>query len=59
MSLKKNIKKISKHWPTKKPMTCIDYIWVKGENVKICSANVFGKEGDTDHKGIKCCLDIE
>ena len=57
--IKEKHKKDIKTWPTKKPITCIDYIWVKGENIKICSANVFGKEGDTDHKGVKCCLDIK
>jgi len=47
-----------KTWPTDKPETCIDYIWVRGDHVDICSAEIFGKDSETDHKGIKCCLDI-
>ena len=47
-----------KTWPAHKPETCIDYIWVKGKNVEICSAETFGESSETDHKGIKCCLDI-
>ena len=45
-------------WPAENPETCIDYIWVRGKDVEICSAEVFGKNTETDHKGIKCCLDI-
>ena len=31
---------------------------LKGKDVKICSANIFGNALNTDHKGVKCCLDI-
>lgn len=57
-SIKEIYCKDIKTWPTEKPETCIDYIWVRGENVEICSAEVFGERSETDHKGIKCCLDI-
>ena len=48
-----------KTWPAINPKSCIDYIWIKGEDVKICSANIFGNALNTDHKGVKCCLDIK
>jgi endonuclease/exonuclease/phosphatase family metal-dependent hydrolase len=47
-----------KTWPSLNPSTCIDYIWVKGDNVDICTATVFGDNNSTDHKGIKCCINI-
>ena len=39
-----------KTWPSNKPETCIDYIWVKGENVEICSAETFGESFETKYK---------
>jgi endonuclease/exonuclease/phosphatase family metal-dependent hydrolase len=48
-----------KTWPANKPESCIDYIWIRGENVKIINAEVFGNSLETDHKGIKCCFDIK
>ena len=58
LAYKKKHKKDIKTWPAINPQTCIDYIWIKGKNVKICSANIFGNALNTDHKGVKCCLDI-
>jgi len=45
-----------KTWPSLNPTTCIDYIWVRG--AEICSAELFGDNNSTDHKGVKCCIDI-
>jgi len=59
---KSTIKEINekdiKTWPSLNPTTCIDYIWVKGD-VEICSADVFGDNNSTDHKGVRCCIDIQ
>jgi len=57
-AIKEKHNKDIKTWPAINPQTCIDYIWIKGKNVKICSANIFGNSLNTDHKGVKCCLDI-
>jgi len=60
---KSTIKEINgkdlKTWPSLNPATCIDYIWVKGDDVEICKAEVFGDNNSTDHKGVKCCIDIK
>ena len=56
--IKEKHEKDIKTWPAINPKTCIDYIWIKGKDVKICSANIFGNALNTDHKGVKCCLDI-
>jgi endonuclease/exonuclease/phosphatase family metal-dependent hydrolase len=60
---KSTIKEINgkdlKTWPSLNPTTCIDYIWVKGDDVEICKAEVFGDNNSTDHKGVKCCIDIK
>ena len=58
-AIKEKHKEDIKTWPANNPETCIDYIWIKGKDVKICSANIFGNELNTDHKGVKCCLDIK
>jgi len=58
-TIKEINKKDIKTWPSLNPTSCIDYIWVKGENVEICSAGVFGDNNSTDHKGVKCCIDIK
>ena len=57
-AIKEKHEKDIKTWPAINPKTCIDYIWIKGKDVKICSANIFGNALNTDHKGVKCCLDI-
>ena len=51
--------KEKKTWPSKNPIKCLDYIWVKGDNIDIKSAGIFGNAMATDHKGIKVCLDIK
>ena len=45
-------------FPSNKPRECIDYIWVKGENIEIKNYEVFGDKTHTDHLGIKASLDI-
>ncbi len=47
-----------KTFPSDNPTKCIDYIWIKGENIKAVSCKLFGDSKHTDHKGIKCTLDI-
>ena len=46
-------------FPSTNPKKCIDYIWIKGDNVDIKEAIVFSKPKATDHKGIKVTLDIK
>ena len=45
-------------FPCIKPIKCIDYIWIKGDRIKIIEANIFGNHKATDHKGIKTILEI-
>ena len=45
-------------FPSDNPIKCIDYIWYKGENVKIDSVYTFGNSSATDHKGIKAIFNI-
>ena len=45
-------------FPSDNPEKCIDYIWYKGENVKIDSVYTFGNSSATDHKGIKAIFNI-
>ena len=45
-------------FPSVNPEKCIDYIWFKGENIKIESAYTFGSSDATDHKGIKAIFNI-
>lgn len=45
-------------FPSNKPRECIDYIWVKGENIEIKNYEVFGDKTHTDHLGIKASIDI-
>ena len=45
--------------PSNNPIKCIDYIWIKGDNIKVVEANIFGNSKATDHKGIKVSLDIK
>ena len=45
-------------FPSNDPEKCIDYIWFKGENIKIDSAYTFGSSDATDHKGIKAIFNI-
>ena len=45
-------------FPSKKPRECIDYIWIKGDNIKIKNYEVFGDKSYTDHLGIKASIDI-
>ena len=45
-------------FPSINPEKCIDYIWFKGENVKLESAYTFGSSDATDHKGIKAIFNI-
>jgi len=45
-------------FPSNNPEKCIDYIWFKGENIKIDSAYTFGSSDATDHKGIKAIFNI-
>ena len=45
-------------FPSINPEKSIDYIWYKGENVKIESAYTFGNSSATDHKGIKAIFNI-
>ena len=46
-------------FPSKYPIKCIDYIWIKGDLVDIQQVSHFGNERDTDHKGIKVVLNIK
>ena len=46
-------------FPSDCPKKCIDYIWVKGEDMKIKNALLFGSQYATDHKGIKVQLEIK
>ena len=57
--IKEKHNKDIKTWPALNPQSCIDYIWFKGEDIEICSASIFGNALNTDHKGVKCCLDIK
>jgi len=45
-------------FPSKNPTKCIDYIWVKGDNIKIKDFSCFGTEKESDHKCLKASLDI-
>ena len=45
-------------FPSKNPTKCIDYIWIKGENIKVKKFSCFGTEKESDHKGLKVSLDI-
>lgn len=45
-------------FPSNKPRKCIDYIWIKGDNIKIKNYEVFGNETYTDHLGMKAGIDI-
>ena len=47
-----------KTWPSKKPIKCIDYIWIKGKHIKIKTAEVFKNPKASDHHGIKATFDI-
>ena len=46
-------------YPSDKPIKCIDFVWVKGKDVKIKNALIFGSHKATDHKGIKVQLEIK
>ena len=46
-------------FPSNNPIKCIAYIWIKGDNIKVVEANIFGNSKATDHKGIKVSLDIK
>ena len=48
-----------KTWPSKKPTKCIDYIWIKGDHIKIKKAEIFQNSKASDHHGIKATFDIE
>ena len=45
-------------FPSNNPEKCIDYVWFKGENIKLESAYTFGSSDATDHKGIKAIFNI-
>ena len=45
-------------FPSKNPIKCIDYIWVKGDNIKVKDFSCFGTEKESDHMGLKVSLDI-
>ena len=45
-------------FPSKNPKKCIDYVWIKGNSVRVERASLFGTKEATDHKGIKITLDI-
>jgi len=46
-------------FPSNNPTSCLDYIWIKGGDVDIVKAKIFGTSSATDHKGIKVVLDIK
>ena len=45
-------------WPSKDPTMCIDYIWIKGDNVTIKSAKILKYPQASDHHAIKAVIDI-
>ena len=45
--------------PSNNPIKCIDYIWIKGDNIEVVDACIFGNSKATDHKGIKVSLNIK
>ena len=45
-------------FPSINPVKCIDYIWFRGNNIKIDSSHTFGSSDATDHKGIKAIFNI-
>lgn len=45
-------------FPSGKPNKCIDYIWIKGNNITVKDFSCFGTEKESDHKGLKVSLDI-
>ena len=49
-------KKELETFPNKK--RCIDYIWIKGEDIEINSFEIFGTEKYSDHFGLKASLKI-
>lgn len=46
-------------FPSDNPIKCIDFVWIKGKDVKIKNALIFGSKDATDHKGIKVQLEIK
>ena len=46
-------------FPSNNPIKCIDFVWVKGKNVEVKNALIFGSHKATDHKGIKVQLEIK
>ena len=45
-------------FPSKNPIKCLDYIWIKGKNKTIKEAGLIGDEKHTDHLGIETTLTI-
>jgi len=46
-------------YPSDKPIKCIDFIWMRGDNIEVVDYKLFGSMEATDHKGIKATLDIK
>ena len=57
--IKETFGKEIKTWPSKNPSKCIDYIWIKGDNIDIKDAKIISNIKATDHYGIKVTLDIK
>jgi len=45
-------------FPSNNPVKCIDFVMIKGENIKVKDILIFGNPKASDHKGIKVTLDI-
>lgn len=45
-------------FPSWCPIKTLDYIWIKGKNIKIKKVKHFGNKDATDHKGIAATIDI-
>ena len=57
-TVKEKCKREIKTWPSKDPKKCIDYIWVKGDNVNIKSAKILKYPEASDHHAVKAVIDI-